>query len=232
MLVSKMHFANISTINLTKLFFPLSQLLGNFIAGAGSLFSCLTGRAPFYRPKLLLRKGNVCTSVCQEFCPQDGGGCIPAYTGADTPLPLGRHWDTDPPPLSACWDTPPPGSHCSGRYTSYWNAFLSSKWHWWIPGGVRDAPYGPNPFIFMQFSTKKLVSTLILGVGTDTSSGQSWIHQGIGGSIIFQMGAQPGKNLLLCMIFAKNCIRMNIFDRGAGRGSVDGLNVSFSFSRV
>ena len=25
---------------------------------------------------------------------------------------------------SACWDTHPPDGHCSGRYTSYWNAFL------------------------------------------------------------------------------------------------------------
>ena len=34
-------------------------------------------------------------------------------------------WDTHP-PASACLDTrpPPPGGHCSGRYTSYRNAFL------------------------------------------------------------------------------------------------------------
>ena len=37
---------------------------------------------------------------------------------ADT-LPPGRH-----PLPSACWDTHPPDGHCSGRYTSYWNAFL------------------------------------------------------------------------------------------------------------
>ena len=28
----------------------------------------------FYRPQTKLRKGNVVTSVCQEFCP--GGGCL------------------------------------------------------------------------------------------------------------------------------------------------------------
>ena len=41
---------------------------------------------------------NVFTSVCQGFCPV-GRGCIPACTGADTP-------------------------QGSGRYVSYWNAFL------------------------------------------------------------------------------------------------------------
>ena len=25
---------------------------------------------------------------------------------------------------STCWDTCPPGGHCSGRYASYWKAFL------------------------------------------------------------------------------------------------------------
>ena len=61
-----------------------------------------------------LRKGNIFTSVCQEFCPL-GGVC-----------------------LSACWDTPPPRAvtppgqtpplladgYCTRRYASYWNAFL------------------------------------------------------------------------------------------------------------
>ena len=41
----------------------------------------------FYRPQTKLRKGNVFTSVCQEFCPQGE-----VYTPqADTPFPLGRH---------------------------------------------------------------------------------------------------------------------------------------------
>ena len=159
--------------------------------------SCSTGRAPFYRPKLLLWKGNVYTSVCQEFCPQDGGGCIPACNGADTPLPLGRHpradtrpcpvhaGDTDPHPPSACWDTPPPpqataavGTHLPGMHSCQVSGI----------GGSRG---GPNSFIFMQFSAKKLVSTFILGVGADIPSGKSWTQEGIGGSRIFQMGAQP-----------------------------------------
>ena len=37
-----------------------------------------------YRPQTKLRKGNVFTSVCKEFCPKKGV-CIPAGTGADTP---------------------------------------------------------------------------------------------------------------------------------------------------
>ena len=61
-----------------------------------------------YRPQTKLRKGNVFTPVCQSFCSRGGGVCLP----------------------SACWDTHPragqtsPGGQCSGRYASYWNAFL------------------------------------------------------------------------------------------------------------
>ena len=87
-------------------------------------------KADFYRPQKKLRKGNIFTRVCQEFCPQ-GGVC-------QTPPVLGRHpprqtRQTPPTPLWA--DTPlgrhplgihlpPADSYCSGRYTSYWNAFL------------------------------------------------------------------------------------------------------------
>ena len=45
-----------------------------------------------YRPQTKLRKGNVFTSVCQEFCPQVGGGVHPP----------GRHPYAD--------------GYCSGRY--------------------------------------------------------------------------------------------------------------------
>ena len=55
--------------------------------------------------------------------------------------PLGRHPGQTPPAqcmLGCTWDTrppapvhagihPPPGGHCSGRYASYWNAFLLWK---------------------------------------------------------------------------------------------------------
>ena len=42
---------------------------------------------------------------------------------ADTPCPVhaGIHTHLLP---SACWDTHTPDGHCSGRYASYWNAFL------------------------------------------------------------------------------------------------------------
>ena len=51
----------------------------------------------FYRPQIKLRKGNVLTSVCQEFCPQ----------GADVHL-LGRHPQTDTaPPQAPPGQTPP-----------------------------------------------------------------------------------------------------------------------------
>ena len=70
------------------------------------------------------------TSVCQEFCPQEGG----VHPQADTTPqadnlwadPMGRH----PPGQTPPWadtpqaDTLPSDGHCSGRYASYWNAFL------------------------------------------------------------------------------------------------------------
>ena len=57
-----------------------------------------------------MRKGNVFTSVCQEFCPQAGCGVWQRPPPPRAEIPLGRH--------------PPPDGYCSGRYTSYWNAFL------------------------------------------------------------------------------------------------------------
>ena len=84
-----------------------------------------------------LRKGNVFTSVCQEFCSQGGVHLRDKHPSGQTPPsrhplwadtllsrhPIGRH----PPPTG---QTHPMGrkpckdSHCSGWYTSYWNAFL------------------------------------------------------------------------------------------------------------
>ena len=64
----------------------------------------------YYRPQKKLRKGNVFTNTCQEFCPQDGGGCLP-----DTPLDrLGRHppWQADTP-----WADIPLGRHPSPGHT-------------------------------------------------------------------------------------------------------------------
>ena len=90
-----------------------------FVAYSLIFFTC-------YRPQTKLWKGNVFTPVCQSFCSQRGGGvvclsaCWDTHTHpragtlmADTPgqaLPLGRHPSAD--------------SYCSGRYASYWYAFL------------------------------------------------------------------------------------------------------------
>ena len=107
-----------------------------------------TGMHTCYHPQMRLQKGNVFTRVCQEFCPQGRGCvsqhalgtgqggcvsqhalgrgvCIPACTGgvclgvsAKRGVPSGPEADTprDGHPL--------PDGHCSGRYASYWNAFL------------------------------------------------------------------------------------------------------------
>ena len=72
-----------------------------------------------YRPQTNLRKGNVFTSVCLEFCPR-GVYTAPRQTPPreDTPL------------ASTCWDTHTPYPvHAGipstrGRYASHWNAFL------------------------------------------------------------------------------------------------------------
>ena len=49
----------------------------------------------------------------------------PVHAGIHTPPLPSAFWDTHSLP-SACWDTHPfpPGSHCCGRYASYWNAYL------------------------------------------------------------------------------------------------------------
>ena len=95
----------------------------------------------FYRPQRSWAKV-IFSQACVENSVHRGGGCLPqcmlGYTpreqthppGAD--LPGSRHPPEQTPPL---WEqtppeqTPPPGPDCSirstsGRYASYWNAFL------------------------------------------------------------------------------------------------------------
>ena len=103
----------------------------------------------YYRPQTKLRKGNVFTSLCQEFCPQ-GGGCVCQTTpsgqtrqtapGRQTPpWTDGQTRQTPPPGQTPPWadtlrqtpsraDTPPPADgYWSGWYASYRNVFLLRK---------------------------------------------------------------------------------------------------------
>ena len=106
------------------------------------------GCNPFWVTPLLpaatkLGQGNIFIGVCQEFCSQRGGGglpqCMLGYHHHHHPLP----WQADTPPGRQTLppreaDPPhqaePPGRQAdpspirsmSGRYASYWNAFLFS----------------------------------------------------------------------------------------------------------
>ena len=70
-----------------------------------------------------LGQGNIFTSVCQEFCPRGGGvlpQCMLGYTpGADTHPPTHPRTRRPPPREADCSIR-----STSGRYASYWNAFL------------------------------------------------------------------------------------------------------------
>ena len=102
-----------------------------------------------YRLQTKSRKGNVFTSGCQEFCPQDvcvsqnalgRGLCIITCTGGVSArgvrmsgqgwgsawgcLPRGSTKEGCIPPGPEADTTPSPDGHCSGRYASYWNVFL------------------------------------------------------------------------------------------------------------
>ena len=72
-----------------------------------------------YRPQQHLWKGNIFTSM--SFCPRGvSTHCMQGYTTGHNPS-----GQTPPPSQTPPWaDTPSPDGHCSGRYASYWNAFL------------------------------------------------------------------------------------------------------------
>ena len=77
----------------------------------------------YYRQQIKLRKGNLFTSVCQEFCPRRG--CLP-----DTPrenTPMGRH---------APRQTHPQADTSPGRHTPRQT-----------PPGQKDIPLGRHPGI-------------------------------------------------------------------------------------
>ena len=86
--------------------------------------------ASFYRPLTRLRKGNVFTSVCHSVYRGEGDP-IPfrrgVWVGIPFPPPTKVHGTRDPlHPLEGTWDQryPTPRNHKSGRYVSYWIAFL------------------------------------------------------------------------------------------------------------
>ena len=61
------------------------------------------------------------------------GGCTPPWADKPPPGRQGPHRQTSPPPADTppLGETPTPGdSQCSGRYASYWNAFLLSLRTW------------------------------------------------------------------------------------------------------
>ena len=66
--------------------------------------------------------------------------------GGCTPLPPGRH----PPRLA---DIPPDG-HCSGRYASYWNAFLFVNFSW--------QGFDVNKSVCMEFTNVNLNGKIAL----------------------------------------------------------------------
>ena len=110
-----------------------------------------------YRPQTKLRKGNVFTSVCQEFCPQDGRCTLHPWT--ETPL-LGRHTldrltPPPPPPPSDQMATTADGTHPTGMHSNFLLNFAKLL----IQIAVADPVWGearhvPPQFpILIQFSS-------------------------------------------------------------------------------
>ena len=72
-----------------------------------------------------LRQGNVITPACHSV--HRGGIYLSAWDAPPGKHPPGRH-PQDPGRHTPRADTPPPADgYCSGRYASYWNAFLFSE---------------------------------------------------------------------------------------------------------
>ena len=77
----------------------------------------------FYRPQRSCGRGYVFTGVCHSV---NGGGCLPqCMLGYHTPPPGSRHPPRADHPGSRLPPEADSGIHSmSGRYASYWNAFL------------------------------------------------------------------------------------------------------------
>ena len=110
----------------------------------------------FLPPATKFGQGNIFRSVCQELCPQEGGGDggIPAWLAGVIPAclavvqghtqgeldPSGHGEGLQANTREVSWPTlcggvsqhtmrhtPPAHGYCRGLYASYWNAFLSSQ---------------------------------------------------------------------------------------------------------
>ena len=87
----------------------------------------------YYRLQTKLRKGNVFTSVCQEFCPQGREVCIPACMGqGELCIPLGRYPPADTPPRQPLQWTVRILLECVLVLFLIFSA-LHGYAHWWIP---------------------------------------------------------------------------------------------------
>ena len=134
-------FVWFSVIWYLLVFYQNSQVFQDMKKATGVNFTYATNEFPihgydYYRPQTKLRKGNVFTNVCQEFCWWGGGGVWQTPPPGRHPLdrlgrhPPGRHLPGQAPPgrhpPRQTRQTPPPPAdgYCSGRYASYWNAFF------------------------------------------------------------------------------------------------------------
>ena len=97
-------------------------------------------KKPYYRPQRSCGQGNIFTPVCHSFCSQGGRGSASVHAGIPNPPPPDHPPGTTPPQDHTPRDYPPGNTHTppdhtpleadssirstSGRYASYWNAFL------------------------------------------------------------------------------------------------------------
>ena len=120
----------------------------NISPGATKVFllwtlSFISTQPNFYRPRSEASEGYIFTGVCHFNSGGGGGEWIrdqvttpsllspPLGPGHNTSLhPSPGTWSQHLPPPPGAWSQhlpPPPGLCAGGRYTSYWNAFLSDE---------------------------------------------------------------------------------------------------------
>ena len=87
--------------------------------------------SPLLPSSTKLRQGNIFTGVCQSFCSQGRGHLSHWTPGRYTHTPPVRYTPPGRSPQAGTHSAgtlpgryTPHDDHCSGRYASYWNAFL------------------------------------------------------------------------------------------------------------